>query len=249
MPRNVTEIPPVPADDRVRYGDDPNHFFDLWNSAGTPRGAAIMIHGGFWRARYDLAHASHLCAALATNGLSVANLEYRRVGNPGGGWPGTFNDIIAGVRIAVSHLGHPEKTVVLGHSAGGHLALRLASEPLPIRGVVPLAPAADLRLAYDLHLSDDAVVEFLGGTPAQVPATYAEACPMRHTPLVPCTLLHGTSDEVVPISLSQSYVQKKKADEKLVSLQSIPDTGHFELIDPESPAFALVLASVLELLA
>lgn len=248
MGRDLTWQPPIPADERVSYGDAPNHFFDAWHPVGTARGSAIFIHGGFWRARYGLTHASHVCAALARHGLATANLEYRRVGDSGGGWPGSYNDVLAALPSVTTHFGEKD-VVVLGHSAGGHLALRLAAEPLAIRGIVALAPVADVRLAYDLHLSNDAVVEFLGGTPSEVPAAYYEACPTKHTSAIRRILLHGKSDDVVPISLSTSYCQKRKADEDLISLRALEGVDHFALIDPESPAFTTVLQSVLELLA
>jgi acetyl esterase/lipase len=88
MSRDITSLPPIAADERVTFGTDPSQFFDGWVPRDAPaRGAAIMIHGGFWRARYDLTHASHLCVALAANGIAVVSLEYRRVGD-GGGWRG-----------------------------------------------------------------------------------------------------------------------------------------------------------------
>src|SRR4051812_29836386 len=205
MARDITEIPPIRADERIAYGGDVNQFFDVWRPRGKPMGAAVVIHGGFWRAKYDLSHASHMCTGFARGGFATASLEYRRVGNPGGGWPGTFDDVVAGFSAASKFLG-AEKTIVIGHSAGGHLALRIASKPLPIHGVVALAPVADLRMAYDLHLSNDAVVEFLGGTPDQIPAIYDEACPMKHTSNVRRALIHGVKDQIVPMNLSMNYV-------------------------------------------
>jgi acetyl esterase/lipase len=90
MSRDIIELAPVPADRRIRYGEEPSQFFDLFLPKNRKvRGAAMMIHGGFWRVRYDLSHTSHMCAALAEEGIAVANLEYRRVGEAGGGWPGS----------------------------------------------------------------------------------------------------------------------------------------------------------------
>src|SRR4051794_40004016 len=104
MARDITEIPPIQADGRIAYGKDGNQFFDVWRPKGNPaRGAAVVIHGGFWRARYDLLHASHMSSALARGGVATASLEYRRVGNPGGGWPGTFEDIVAGFTAAARY--------------------------------------------------------------------------------------------------------------------------------------------------
>ena len=242
MSRDITAIPPVPANRRVHYGDEPAQYFDLYLPATQPvRGAAMMIHGGFWRARYDLLHASHLCAALAANGVAVANLEYRRVGEPGGGWPGTFHDVIAGFESVQKDLG--SQVVVLGHSAGGHLALRLAVDRDPL-GVVALAPVADLRRAYELNLSNGAVVEFLGGSPASAPDFYRDADAISHKSAVGRILLHGTQDDTVPIELSRNFVAARAGDPGEVQLRAIENTGHFEFIDPESLEWSVVLETV-----
>src|SRR5258706_14697474 len=125
---SILDPPPPPADARVPYGGDPNQFGDVRvpKSAG-PHPAVVNIHGGFWRARYDLGHAGHLCAALAKAGIASWNLEYRRVGNAGGGWPGSFEDVTQGFlflrEIAARFALDLKRVVVIGHSAGGQLAL------------------------------------------------------------------------------------------------------------------------------
>jgi acetyl esterase/lipase len=245
MPRDILAVPPVPADQRVPYGDDPSQFLDLFTVQGKPRGAAAFIHGGFWRAKYDLTHASHLCAGLARAGIATASLEYRRSGN-GGGWPATFDDLKAALTAARQHL--PSNPVVLGHSAGGHLALRLASAKVAMKGAIGLAPCADLQMAYHLHLSNDAVVEFLGGTPATAPGQYSAADAKLHPALLPRILVHGTADDVVPIALSQSFVSARVKDTPKPELIELAGTDHFALIDPEAEAFKTVLGSVERLL-
>src|SRR5437879_4138257 len=117
----LTDIP-APADFRLRYGADANQFGDLRIPKGKPpHPAVMMIHGGFWRAKYDLTHAGHLCAALAKAGVATWNLEYRRVGNPGGGWPGTFADVLSGYRylteLAAKYKLDLARSVLMGHSA------------------------------------------------------------------------------------------------------------------------------------
>jgi acetyl esterase/lipase len=201
-----------------------------------------MIHGGFWRARYDLTHASHLCAALAAAGLAVANLEYRRVGEAGGGWPGSLEDVQRGVAAAHKFFGITP--VVLGHSAGGHLALRMASEQTEIKEVVALAPVADLWLAYELNLSAGAVAEFLDADPANSPEVLEAACASKHRVKVSTVLVHGTADADVPIELSQSYVAARR-DDSHVNLLEIGGADHFDLIDPESAAWPTVRECVL----
>ncbi len=228
---------------RVSYGDDPNQFFDLWRPEGLPIGVAVMIHGGFWRAKYDLAHANPFCSGLAAKGIAIASLEYRRVGQNGGGWPGTFEDVLAGVQAASEKLdGTP---VVIGHSAGGHLALRLASESIRLRAVVGLAPVADLRLAYELSLSHGAVAEFLGATPEFAPERYDEACASKRESSVPRVLVHGTDDEDVPIAISRAFVAAHGEDPVPPTLIEIPNARHMDLIDPETSAGRKVIEIVL----
>jgi acetyl esterase/lipase len=260
MPQDILELAPPPADSRISYGPDAQHFFDLRRPVPAKSGAkqasptVINIHGGYWRARYDLAHAGHLCAALTKAGLATINLEYRRVGNPGGGWPGTFDDLRSALRYLREHAAQlhldPARFMLMGHSAGGQLALALAahdhSSEHGLRGAVSLAGVLDLQKAYDLHLSNDAVVEFLGGTPKQVPEHYAEADPMRLSIKIPQWLIHGADDQVVPVEISRGYFAAKKARGEDVQLIEPPHTGHFEVIDPRSTAWADVLKTAMD---
>ncbi len=258
MPEDVLSRTPPPADHRLAYGRDPQQFLDLRLPAGKgPHPVVLNLHGGFWRAAYDLEHAGHFCAALTKRGIATCNLEYRRVGNPGGGWPGTFDDVRAGLRflatLAPAHGLDLGRLVVSGHSAGGHLALWLAAragggEGIALRGVVPLAPVSDLRRAWELHLSHDAVVELLGGTPAEVGEHYAEASPIELPIAVPQRLVHGAEDDVVPLEMSRGYLAKKKAAHEDVQLIEPPHCDHFDLIDPESKAWSSVEQAVLGLL-
>lgn len=247
MARDITTAAPIPADQRLCYGADASQFLEVFRPPADfqPRGFAATIHGGFWRAKYDLGHTSHFCAALAAAGIAAANLEYRRAGN-GGGWPATLHDLRTALAAAREHFGGAP--VVIGHSAGGHLALRLSSDAADLKGVVALAPVADLQLAYDLHLSNHAVVEFLGGTPTECPAVYAAADAALHPASVSRILIHGTQDDVVPIALSRSFIQKRRADAGKVELVELADATHFDLIDPASHAWPTVLATVRGLL-
>jgi acetyl esterase/lipase len=256
--QHVLTDPPPPADIRLRYGNDPNQFGDLriprTPRAKGPHPVAMMIHGGFWRAKYDLLHAGHLCAALTKAGVTTWNLEYRRVGNPGGGWPGTFEDVSSGFaflrQASKQHNLDENKIMVLGHSAGGELALCLAAHQRSLRGALSLAGVVDLHRAWELHLSNDAVVEFLGGTPEKVPEHYHEASPAEASIAgVPQILIHGAKDDIVPVEMSRSYRALKKKRGEDVQLVEIADAGHFELIDPQSTAWATVQAAVLKLLA
>ena len=230
---------PKRSAERVDYGEDENQFFELWLPGQQAEGFAIFIHGGFWRAKYDLHHTDPFCAALVETGIAVASLEYRRIGQLGGGWPGTFEDILSGVGTVITHVG--KLPVLVGHSAGGHLALRVASEPIPVKAVVALAPVADLRLAHKLNLSNGAVGEFMGGTPESAPECYDEACPSAHALPVPTFVVHGSDDGDVPIAISRQFVESRKKDPEPPSLTELPATGHMELIDPETSAGKTVL--------
>ena len=238
--------PAPPADGRVPYGDSASQFVDFRFPAAPGVGPlAVMIHGGFWRVKYDLLPAGHLCAALAGAGFATANVEYRRVGEPGGGWPGTVEDVKQAVQFARLHAarfrGDPHRTIVMGHSAGGHLALWLAGEIADLAGVVALAPVASLRLAWELRLGNGAVAEFLQGSPTEVPGRYQAADPAQRPSAVPRVLIHGTADEIVPIELSREYVRLRRCDPVPVRLVELPACDHFDVADPQSPFHETVI--------
>ena len=244
---SLLDLPPIAADARLSYGDAPQQFGDLFLPKQSGRGALVMnVHGGYWKNKYDLTHASRFCRALADSGIAVWCIEYRRVGDPGGAWPGTFEDMLSAwktlPRIAKQHSLNLARTAICGHSAGGQLALALASRHLehPAKLAVSLAGVVDLQKAYDLHLSNDAVVKFMGGAPAQVPEHYAEADPMRvHIP-VPQALFHGIPDDAVPVALSRDYAKTKTAQHEHVTYTESPTAGHFDWIDPRTPEFGQV---------
>ncbi len=261
MADDILTLPPPPADTRLTYGSDPNQFLDLRlpTSQGKikpPYPLVINIHGGFWRAKYNLDHAGHLCAALTARGFATANLEYRRVGNDGGGWPGTFSDIRSAYHFllqnAHAHNLDLQRIVVSGHSAGAQLALCLAAHEPSLTRVVSLAGVVDLQLAYRLRLSNNAVVEFLRGTPSEVPDHYREADPMQLSiPQARQWLIHGSTDEVVPAAFSRDYAAAKQKragkDKEDAHLLGIPDASHFDLIDPRTPAWKQVEQTILQL--
>jgi acetyl esterase/lipase len=230
------------ADSRVAYGSDGNQFLELRMPSGKgPHPVAVCIHGGFWRAKYDLGYFGHLCAALTAKGVATANVEYRRVGNPGGGWPGTFADIRAAYRFLIQNGKQygfdARRVVVLGHSAGGQLALCLAAHETGLVAAISLAGVIDLQQAYELHLSHDAVVEFLGGTPGEVADHYREADPMKLAIRARQWAVHGGEDDVVPPGISKGYVSVKQKNKEDAQLVGIGGAGHFEIVDPRSGAW------------
>ena len=171
--------------------------------AGRPRDVTVVVvHGGFWRERYDRSHAGCQAQAFADAGYPVAVLEYRRTGMPGGGWPGTAEDVAAGVAAV---LADPDCLTARSSSGTRPAATssrgRRASPGLVgCVGVVSLAGVLDLRAAHEQHLGDGAVAAFMGGTPEQLPEAYAAADPCALTPRAPVSIVHGLDDDVVPVA-------------------------------------------------
>ncbi|MEH0843002.1 prolyl oligopeptidase family serine peptidase [Micromonospora sp. CPCC 205711] len=254
-PRAVLTRPAPPPDRTVAYGTHPDQLVDLRRPAGDgpARPLVAVLHGGFWRAEYDRAHTGPLAAALAGLGWPVAQLEYRRTGQPGGGWPGTLTDVLAGVAalpgLAADALpgrvaaGPP---LLLGHSAGGQLALYVAAHaPATVAGVLALAPVADLAEAYRRDLDSGAVAALLGGGPTDHPDRYAAADPRALVPIRTRTVIvHGLRDQQVPVALSRSFVTAARAAGSDVSLRELPECEHFGLIDPDSAAWPQVRAAL-----
>ena len=236
----------------VRYADHPDGLLDLYlpRRAADPAAVVVLVHGGFWRAEYDRVHVRPLADALRGQGYVVAVPEYRRSGavaERAGGWPTTVEDVRSAVALLpelLSRVGvrHDGPTYLMGHSAGGHLVLWLASEPLPVERVVALAPVGDLRDAHDRDLDAGAVRAFLGGPPTDLPDVYLEADPALRlvTPPGPgVVVLHGTADLQVPLGNSDWAVGLDHVD--LVHLEG---ADHFDLIDPDSAAWPDVLTSL-----
>jgi pimeloyl-ACP methyl ester carboxylesterase len=216
----------------LRYGPGEEQYGQVWPGRNGP--GVVLLHGGNWRRRYGLDLMEPLAADLAARGYRVLNLEYRRVGSPGGGWPGTFDDIRAGL-TAFGAGGY----AVVGHSAGGQLALWAAHEVPGVRFAVSLAGVNDLVEGARQRLGDGAVAGFLGGGPDQVPERYAYACPTLRLPLaVPQLLVHGTADASVSYEFSAGYAAVARPCE----LVTLDGGDHFTVIDPHSAAWAATVA-------
>lgn len=257
MSREILTLPPPAFDHRLSYGAAGSHFGHLRLPPGKgPHPVVIVVHGGFWRAAYDLGYAGHMSAALTAHGVATWNIEYRRVGQPGGGYPGTLDDVAAAAdhltAIAAEYPLDLKRVVAIGHSAGGHLALWLASRrngKVTLSGAVSLAGVADLRHGADTNMGSGAILDFMGGPPAQFPDRYRAASPIERLPVrVPTSLIHGAKDTTVPLENASRFEKAAKAagdDSRLIPL---PDAGHFELVDPRTSEWKIVEKTVLGLL-
>ncbi|MBV9021655.1 MAG: alpha/beta hydrolase [Ktedonobacteraceae bacterium] len=249
---------------RLAYGPATQQFGELYlPETSQPSPIVVLIHGGFWHTQYRLSLMTGLAIDLARRGIAAWNIEYRRVGDSGGGWPNTLLDVAAATdylqTIASTYALDLGRVVTLGHSAGGHLALWLAARsrlpsdsplattgtPLALAGVVSQAGVVDLEHGWRLRLGNNAVRALLGGSPSQVPERYAAASPAALLPLgVPQVLIHGSWDTIVPLELSQAYEGKAMADEDQITLIELPDTDHFALIDATSKAWEVTVREI-----
>jgi acetyl esterase/lipase len=239
---SVLSRPATPPDETIAYGTDADQIADVrfGGERAAHRPLVILIHGGFWRPTYDRKHTGPMAVAMAEAGWTVAAIEYRRIPQH----PNlTIDDVGAALQGLPSKIGkHDGRVIVMGHSAGGHLTLWAASKrPNPrLTGALALGPAADLQLAHELDLGDGATLLFLG----EDPKSRADIDPKRMpSPALPVTIVHGEEDDVVPVSVSDSYV----ATHPKTRFVKLRDVGHFGVIDPLSRAWPIVIEQLEQL--
>ncbi|MCG5216032.1 alpha/beta hydrolase [Streptosporangium sp. KLBMP 9127] len=242
--------PVSPPDRVIRYGEHPDQIIDVRDGTGGPDApVVVLLHGGFWRAEYDRLHTRPMADGLAAQGYTVCSPEYRRIGTEGGGYPGTFDDAVAAIDAILAAPPTTGGVVLVGHSAGGHLALWTAlRHRLPptspwygrpgIRGVVGLAAVSDVGTTIDEGLGDGAGTALLGGRFDLL----GQTDPLRMvTPDdLRLVLVHGVKDRVIPVSMSRTFAGRATSAE-LVELE---DVGHFKLVDPLSRAWQPVLDAI-----
>jgi len=243
--QRVTELAYTPADARLKYAsDNPELQYGLlWlpdpSEQDEKAPLVVLIHGGCWLNAYDIKHTWPLSTALAQAGYAVWSLEYRRTGDPGGGWPGTFDDIKAGLAYLPELHEYPvdlDRVAVVGHSAGGHLALLAGTEITGLRAVVGLAAITDIiEYGKGGNSCQAATPEFMGGSYEERPDAYAAANPAGKRMLTTTVLLQGDLDTIVP--LSQSTLM-----EATVHVQE--GAGHFDWVHPGTAAFQLLLTTL-----
>ncbi len=258
---------------RLKYGPGDLHFGDLYlPELGPGRKAPLLmfIHGGWWKNGYGLDYGGHLCEAVRRLGMAAWSIEYRRVGDAGGGWPGTFQDVAMGFdfikSLAATEPVDLAKVVVAGHSAGGHLAFWLAGRPnipetsvlhdpvpaLALHGVVALAGAIDLRSTFDLagaftfaHDRQE-IANFMGGTPDQVPERYRSGDPGMLVPIAtPQWLVQGSEDDQIPPGVPRRWAENGTRLGDNVTVDLIEGADHFDVVDPQSRAWPQVRAALL----
>jgi acetyl esterase/lipase len=266
---DVLALPAAPPDFCISYGDDPAQCAELRLPAGDgPHPVAVVVHGGCWLGEYDLRTTSAVADALRGAGCATWHVEYRRLGMAGGGWPGTFTDVGAGIdalrQAARDHRLDLGRVVVVGHSAGGHLAMWAAArhrvprdsevwmpDPLEVAGVVSLAGIVDLRAFLAIQESScggPVVTRLLGGSPSEVPGRWGAASPAEMLPLgIRQVLITGADDRVVPPSIGAGYARAARAAGDRVDEIVVADAAHFEVIAPGSVAWPTVKRAVLEL--
>lgn len=261
-------LPARPADHRIAWGNGPVQFGDLRLPDGPgPHPVVVLMHGGCWLSQYSLEYMGGLGDALKAAGIATWSIEYRRIGDNGGGWPGTFQDAGA----AIDHLRtltdrfrlDLSRVVLAGHSAGGHLALWAAARgrlpaaspvrgerPLAVRGVVGIAPIGDLAasLGGDTPLCGGSAARLMGGTPGEVAERYAQGSPSALLPLgVPLVLVVGSDDRLVPAAHVAAFADAARKAGDSVRLEIVPASGHFEPIAAGRVAFAIVVGAIRDL--
>jgi Esterase/lipase len=261
MSSEVLTRPAPGPDHTLAYGPHPDQVIDVRLPAHRPAPLLVIVHGGFWRAAYDRTHTGPMAAALASAGYLVAVPEFRRVGSPGGGWPGTFDDVAAAFD-ALGELVEPYGADLTPRRVGGPFGGwpagtcgAAARHRLPVdspwhshvrpAGVVALAGCSSLELCDAWGLGGGAATALVGGSAADVPERYAMADPAALLPLgVPVTLVHGTRDDWVPVEMSRRYAALAAQAGDPVTLVELPDVEHYGVIDPLSPAWPHVLAAI-----
>lgn len=236
---DVLAVPYKQSDRTLSYGSDQFQFGQLWLPANSPaRASLVLIHGGCWLNQFDIGYSHGLSSALADAGYAVWSLEYRRTGDEGGAWPGTFDDIVAGIN-AISEIEgiDTENLAILGHSAGGHLALLAGarSELLTVEPdlIVGLAAISDVvSYAAGSNTCQAATPLFMGGDVTEQAQAYFDANPINHGLHENTVLLQGDADEIVPLSQAA-----------LPGARTIISGGasHFDWAHPETTAFRQLL--------
>ncbi|MGQ0642968.1 MAG: alpha/beta hydrolase family protein [Gemmatimonadaceae bacterium] len=253
-------------DRRIAYGPGPLQFGNLrLPKSHGPHPVVLFIHGGCYLSQYSISHVAALEQAFADSGYAVWSVEYRRVGDEGGGWPGTFED----VGRAADHLRilagqYPldlRRVVAVGHSAGANFALWLAARsrirsqsplrvaaPLPVAAVLGLAPAPDLAALHAQGVCGNVIEKLMGGAPDRMPERYGDVSPALMLPIgVPQLLIVGAQDRNWGPAGRSYYTLAVAARDTLVRLVEAPASGHFDVVAPTTGSWHLVMEALRDL--
>lgn len=237
--KSVMELPSAEPDEKMAYGDDPFQYGLLWQpKTKSKKPLIIMIHGGCWLNAFGVDHSYPMATTLAQQGFPVWSLEYRRTGDEGGGWPGSFDDIklaLSKTHSLLKQHAQTDKIILMGHSAGGHLALLAASEntALNFSKIIGLAAITDVsRYAMGQNSCQQATPQFMSGMPSEQPTAYQNASLVYRQLPNQTILLQGNADNIVPVLQSQLHQ---------VNSEMTEGAGHFDWIHPGSPAFKHLL--------
>jgi acetyl esterase/lipase len=236
------KVPRVPADGRLTYGTHPAQHVDRFDAAPAARGGVVLFHGGCWRDAVDSGLLSPLAAALAGEGFITWNAEFRRL-DGGGGYPETFDDVSSAVALAADDAAtiglDPARLVLVGHSAGGHLALWCATQRRAA-GVVALAAVCDLAASVDEDICGGVAARFTDGAPGRL----QEICPTHRLPIgVPHHHLVGADDEMVPAAHVKAFVDRAQAAGDDARATVLPG-AHFEPVTPRGPFWEALLGAI-----
>lgn len=234
---------------RIAYGPGPR-FVEIDRGHGpstTPAIGVVLLHGGFWRREQTVAGLHAVVDDLARHGLTVGNVEYRSI-EEGGTWPHCLDDVVRALDVFAEATGIPlDRTVVVGHSAGGQLALLCAYRVPGPAAVLALAPVSDLQAAVTERLGDDAVLGLLADVPAaDRDAALRAASPMQQRGRPACrqVVMHGSEDQTVPVRHSRQFADHPDHDIRLVE---IAGARHMHLVKPDRAAWPAVRAELLAL--
>jgi acetyl esterase/lipase len=236
-----------PHAQRIHYGELPLQYADLRRPARHPVGTLVLLHGGYWMPGYGLDQLDPIANLMTRAGWATWNVEYRPIGD-GGSWPDPMTDVALAVDLLETR-GLADNVVLLGHSAGGQLAVWAASRtartpggPPKVRpaGAISLSGVLDLTHAAGTPGSAEPVTAFAGGSPAGQPEHYALSDPALLVPAAcPVWVVHADDDQVIRADQGTSYVARAKAAGGQVELVDVPG-DHFTLIDPRAPSFPTI---------
>ena len=232
---DLLQLPIAEVAQTHAYGSSPQNTVVNIGGSDSSRGAITLIHGGCWSNAYDRNHTLPMAEALSTMGYDVWVPEYRRVGDAGGGWPGSLDDIIEAIEFVTNKTG--KQPILVGHSAGGHLALRAAQTGLAIDGVVGLAPITDL-VSYGAESGScqSMVAPFMGDETYFPDASYRDASVTLNAINVPVAAVIGKEDPIVGASQVAVF--------DAVQVTTVDGAGHFDVVHPETEAFSAVLTAL-----